>query len=431
MKKFKFFLVFLIIISALGVYLPNSTSADVNKNYRAGEFFNIQNKEYLAVNNSSFIEILEVTNNKLIKINEIYLDNVNDIYLDQANNKIGLLVLTGRYLIRYDVSNPSLPKIEAKRDLYAWRGKGKNKIGYMKSLAGNSKYIFTAGLRGVRTFDINFLAVADNKTFTLEQSYGIIANDNILVALIKDKGFYDKGLVFDIETGNLVNEYSLNNIDNTEREPTIDNLNNIYFLSDNSLMKFNTAGEVVNNYYNPVASGLVFSYSALALDNEIFYVNGFGLTKLDSDLRKKEFFFSAPSNIYGPNSWAVGVATNNSNKVAILNKSSVLLLDKDLNLLDQYKYEPLFSETLVRDLKIEPSKYFAVSGEALPVRLYGFWPNEDVSITLGSLEEKARVDSFGTGTAFLNVPEDEATRTVISATGEDSGLNYQVSFNIR
>jgi hypothetical protein len=439
MKKFfiknkvvSLILLTLIVFSSGGVFFVPESSAEVMKEYRRGEMFNINNRHYLAASNGAFVEILEISSeNKFKKISEIRgLEEVNDLFLNEEEEKIYLIVLTGRFLIEYNISDPLAPKIEVKRDLYEWRGRGKYKIGYMKSLAGNGKYIFTAGSQGVRAFDKNSLAVADNKIYTLEPSYGIVAKGNILAVIIKDKGFYDKGLIFDVESGILKGEYNLANFSDITRQPAIDSVGNVYFPSDNSLIKINNAGQTVSSYFNPVKEGLTFSYGVKEFNGNLFYVNGFGLTELNNNLKKSKFFFSAPSNIYGPNSWATGLAVDQDGRAAIFNKSSILLLDNKLNLLDKYIYQSMLEQPEETSLKIVLGKYQASAGENLNIKIFGFWPNEKVAVKLGSVEQVVKVNNYGAGETTMLVPG-ESGAMFVSADGQNSKLNYQISFIVR
>lgn len=431
-KVIPLILLTLMVFSIDGAFFVSKSSAEVNKEYRRGEMFIANNKQYLAVSNGIFVEILEISSeNKLTKISEIYgLEEVNDLYLNETEGKVYLTVLTGRFLIKYNVSDPLAPKVEAKRDLYEWRGKGKYKIGYMKSLVGNGEYIFTAGSRGVRAFDETGLAVADNKIYTFEPSYGIAVKNNILAVIVKDKGFYDKGLIFDVKSGVLKGEYSLTNSSDITRQPVIDSVGNVYFPSDNSLIKINSAGQTIASYYNPVEVGLTFSYGVKEFNNKLFYVNGFGLTELNNNLVKNKFFFSAPSNIYGPNSWATGVAVGRDGRIAIFNKSSILLLDNKLNLLDKYTYKSMSDKPEETDLKIILAKYWANAGDSLSIKIFGFWPNEKVVVGLGNVEQTIKVNNYGAGEIKISVPGKNGA-TLVSANGQDSKLNYQTSFIIR
>ncbi|MFA4834031.1 MAG: hypothetical protein WC619_04285 [Patescibacteria group bacterium] len=430
-KSFLIILSVLVIFATSGLFIPESL-AQINKEYRRGEMFSAGNKNYLAASNGASVEILEITpGGKLTKVNGIYgLESVNDLFSWQEGAKTLLAVLTGQYLIKYNVSNPLAPRIEVKRDFYQWRGKGKYKIGYMKSLAGSSQYLFTAGNGGVRTFDRDTLAVIDNKIYTMEPSYGLAAKGNILAVIIKDKGFYDKGLIFNIASGVLMGEYKLSNKENIQRRPAVDSAGNVYFPSDNSLVKIGVNYKVASEYYNSVKPGLNYSYSANVSGDKVFYTNGFGLTELGENLKKEKFFFSAPTNLYGHDSWAAGAAISEDGRTAILNKSSILLLDSKLNLLDQYIYKPLPDEPEEKGLKIVLGKYWALSGENLNIKIFGFWPNETVGVKLGNIEQAVKVNNYGAAEVTIKVPEKSGV-VLISANGQDSKLNYQTSFIIK
>jgi len=403
--------------------------AETNKEYRKGEIIYIGGKDYLIASNKQFIEILEIApDDKLFQVSEVHgMERINDLCISHERGRHYLIVATGRYLIKYDITNPVLPKIVIKRDLYKFR-KGKYKIGYMSSLASNDNYLFAAGSRGVRRFIKENLFV--DKIYTFEKSYGIAADNDKLVVLTKDKG-----LIFDISTGDIEGEYKLENIKNNKRKPAIDYTGNIYLPSDNSFIKINNG--IIGQYYNSVKAGVIHSYAVDVLPSgEIFYVNGYGVTKLNNSLAKEKFLYSAKNKIYGPNSWASGIdvkGIKQGKRVTVFNKSSILLLDDNLNLLFQYRYTPLYTDdiTVSTDLKITLSQYCGVPlHDTVSVEIYGYWPNEEVEITFGSNKHLVKVNNLGYGEVKMTVPEMDKGITIISAKGQDSGLSYQTTFNI-
>lgn len=407
--------------------IKTSTHADIVKEYRTGEIAYINGRDYLIASNNAFAEILEFTpDNKLVQISEVHgMENVNDLCVSQERGRTYLFVLSGRYIYKYDISNPIIPKVEFRADLYQWN-RGKISTGYMKKIACNNNYVFTAGPKGVRSFLKENLIV--NKVYTYEPSYGLAADNNNLFALLENKS-----QIYDIKSGKLLEDYNTKNIDLYTREPAIDYNGNIYLISDNSIKKTN--GGIVKEYFNPTSPGINFSYSASVLPTgEVYYVNGYGLTKLNSRLEKENFFHSAKPQVYGPSSWAVGVEAKEvaqGKRVVIFNKSSILLLDGNLDLLYQYIYSPIYSDEISTELKIVPGKYWGMPGESIELKLYGFWPNEEVDVTFGNNKYLVEVNNLGYREIELTVQEAEAGRIVIGAVGQSSKFRYQVSFEIR
>jgi len=437
MKKGKYLMSLVVLAVFLGSFLigPRGTAEEL-KEYRAGQFASIGGKDYLIASNSQFVEILEVMpNGKLFQVSELHgMEAVNDLYVSAERGKTYLIVATGQYLIKYDITNPILPTVNIKRDLYEWH-KGQYKIGYMKALAGNNEYFFAAGSRGVRRFIKENLFV--DKIYTFEKSYGVAVGGNKLAVLTEeDGGLNYKGLIFDIKSGNLLEEIPVKNTEGISRCPAIDAFGNVYFPSDNNLLKIKNG--VIGNYVNPTPDGSTFSYGASALPGgQAFYVNGYGITKLNKNFSKEKFASTGRNDLYGYNSWAVGVAAgkaNGQNMVAVFDKASIILFDENLNLTDQYKYTPKHIDSLTTstELKMEASKTFGMPGQTVYLKLYGFWPNERVIITLEGAKSFTSVNNLGYGEDSITVPSVGlgTKNTAISAKGEDSGLNYQVGFRI-
>jgi len=425
-RKILITLLILVTILLSGTFFACKSLAETEKEYRFGEVAHISGKNYVIASNKQFVEILEITSDdKLIKISEVYgMERINDMVVNHEKEKTYLIILTGQYLIKYNITNPVAPKIELKRDLYKWKW-GNYSVGYMRALASNNNYIFAAGSKGVRRFVKDSLVV--DKIYTFNDSYNLAANNEILAVATKDNG-----LIFDIASGELKGEHRLENVEESKRKPTVDGFGNVYFPSDNSLIKI--GNDSTRQYFNPTRPGTIFSYAVRAMSTEeIFYVNGYGITKLNSFLEKEKFFYSAPS-IYGFNAWAVGIDTaeiNNRKRIVVFNKSSALWLDDQLNLLFQYKYTSLYSDAIFTDLKIISQKYRGIAGDSVELKLYGFWPNEDVQVIFGPNEYIIRVNNLGQEKIILTVPEMEAGRIYIKAEGVDSSLHYQVSFDIR
>jgi len=420
-------LLILAIFFAINLAIPKS-SADENKQYRNGRIVFIGDKDYLIANNSQFVEILEITtDDKLIQVSRIHnLKKINDLSISREYGETYLIILTERNLVKCDISNPITPEIIIKRSMFEWK-KGQHSIGYMKTLAINDNYIFAAGSKGTKRFVKNNLFV--DKVYTYSKSFGVAATNEQLAVITANKG-----LIYDISTGDLLKEYSLENTEDNIRKPVFDYSGNILFAGDNKLIKASQG--LVFSYYNPVRPGLVFSYASAVLPSgDIFYVNGFGVTKFNKDFQKQSFFYSAQPHIYGANSWAVGIdalGTGNGKRVAVFNKSSILFLDEEMNLLYQYHYAPSDNESqFSTELKITPTRYWGFAGEQINLKLFGFWPSEQVEVKLGSNSYLITVNNLGYGEVDITIPEMDKGITVISANGQNSKFNYQTTFEIK
>ena len=406
----------------------NSVLATENREYRFGQVVAIDGKNYLVASDKEFAEILEITaDNKLYQVSEVHgADKIEALTIQQDIKKTYLIIASGRYLYRYDISDPSAPKIEFRRDLYITQ-RGQFKIGSLYTLAAGQGLIFGGGANGVRSFLPDNLFV--NKIYTFDKSYGLAADNKFLYVITADKG-----LVFDILTGSKLAETDLENAAKTTRMPYFDNSGNAYFPSDRGLVKLNIYSRERTVYLNPVAQGDINSYGAVSLpDGNIYYTNGHGLTRLDKNFNKTKFINTSWQERFGANSWAVSLAAvkiGARGMIINFNKSSILLLDKDLKALAQYKYKKSYPDSFSLDLKITASANQASPGQAINLKLYGFWPNELVTVTFGLNKYSIKVDNQGYASTDVTVPYQASRTSLIQAVGDDSKFSYQTSFMV-
>jgi len=424
-KKLMFTGLLSLIFASAFVFAAENALAATGKEYRSGQVITINNKNYLIASNKEFAEILEITaDNKLTQVSEVHgISKIEDLYAGQAMDKYYLIVATGQYLYRYDISNPKAPKIEFRRDLYVFK-RGQFKIGSINIIAGNKDYLFGAGSNGVRSFLKDNLFF--NKIYTFDKSYGLAADDKNLYVITETKG-----LIFDIVSGNKLAEVNLENKDKMVRSPYFDNSGNAYFPSDRGLVKINALNQEVKSYINPVPKTENYSYGVtVSLSGNVYYVNGHGITSLDKNF-KKVFFFNTSRVSFGAESWAVGLTAakiGNTEIVVDFNKSSILLLDKNLKVLSQYKYKKLYADDITQNLKITASTNWGSYGQNINLKLYGFWPNETVAVTFGKNIYSIKVDNQGYASTDIAVPYQASKISNIQAVGDDSKLSYQTSF---
>ncbi|GEM_PF-4247565 len=420
--------IILSLILGSGIFaMADQAKAEPDKQYRSGQIIVINNKNYLIANNKEFAEIIEITaDNKLYQASEVHgMEKIEDLYAGRVGNKYFLIVATGQFLYKYDITNPRAPKIEFKRDLFVAR-RGQFRNGSVSALAGNQDFIFGAGSNGVRSFFIDNLFV--EKIYNFDKSYGLAAGQFEL-AVITEK----KGIVYDILSGVKLMEVDLENKDKLARAPAIDNFGNAYFPTDRGLVKVNIFSGEKEAYNNPVPRTETFSYSAALLpDESVYYANGHGLTVFDTNFNKTKFINTSKGS-FGANAWAVGLAAAKlgAREVIIgLNKSSILLMDKNFKVLARYNYRKLYPNFITTDLKITPSVSLGAAGRKIKLQLFGFWPNETVSISFANKSFSAKVDNQGYAQTDITIPFRSGQKAILQATGNDSKLNYQFAFRV-
>lgn len=432
-KKFTIYAVLAVTILGVGVFFTPKGEMRIPKEYTAGKIARINGQDLLFASNRQFVEVLSIgADDQLKQLSEIHgLDEVQAVDIAKVFSKPYLVVLTGRYLYRYDISDPSEPKIVFKRDLYDFHI-GKYKIDYMEAMATNDKYIFTAGNKGIRRFMPDNLFV--DKIYYYDAARGVAANDTILAVIT-----LKKGQIYDIASGNLLKEVDLSNAEKLYRQPLVGKNGDVYFPSDNALVKVDASDYSVVTYVNPVDAGKTFSYAAdSASGNGAVYANGFGVTKLDSNFQKQGYFFVSDTSKFGTNSWGVALesgATEKGTRIAVFAKTSVLWLDENLKLLDQYRYAPRYTSYIdtSTDLNIRLSDLAGSVSHKVTVSAYGYWPNEKVTVGFLNQSDKTvvKTDNMGFARADIYVPNVKAGRAVIYAKGVDSKLSYQITYDVQ
>ena len=418
------------VISLGGVFAYQGGSAQEAKEYGKGVLATIEGKNYLVAGSASSIEILEIIeNDRITQVSEFGgSERVNDLFVTYEKDGVFLVVATGQYLVKYDINNPFFPSIVLRRDLYQYR-KGHRAIGYARAMTGNDKYLFIAGSKGLRRFEKSNYFV--DKTYNRDDCFGLAVKGDLLAAITSDKG-----VIYDIETGNVLGEYPLENFKGNRRNPGIDEKGNVYFLGDNNLTKVGTGFNIFDVYTNPAKEGTVHSNAVSTLANgDIFYVNGYGVTKMSNNFEKLGFYKTANGKKFGEGSWAKGVVAGEvtqGNRVFVLNKTSILEMDENLKFLQQYKYRPKYSAKAYGELRMDVSKTYTFSSgnDTVDVDFYGFWPNEQVEVSMAGRTYSIGADNIGQGGLEFFIPKVNPGTYVLKVMGVDSQLSYQVSFVI-
>lgn len=389
--------------------------------YRNGVTVRMNNQDYLFATNNGVVEILAFNKmNILYKVSEIRLpQKAKDVVITKEGNKLFATVTTGQFLYRIDVTDPQKLDIVLKRDMYQ-NSRGRFRVGTVYQLATNGKKIFIASQFGVRSMGLDNLQV--ERIYHYEKSYGVAVKGNTILAQDENKAY-----AYDLNTGRKLAEVKTANADKQMRRPAIANDGSAMVISDNSLMRM--VGNSSAKYWNPVKSGHA-SYAAAVIGNNVYYVNGYGVTKLLSgNLKKQGFYYSIPD--HSPRSWAVGIISANINgkdSLIVFNKSGVFVLNADMREVSQYRpdieyqYEP--------KVEVKLDALYIKANQNLNARFSGFYPNEMIQFKVADKTYAVRSNNLGLASLAFNAPA-KTGKALIVAKGEDSGLEFETSQTIR
>lgn len=404
------------VVLAVGFSVSAATTNPNYKEYRNGSAVAIKGKTYLLATNNSSVEILSFNrDNALVLEAELRLpQKIKDVVTTNEGDEAYAIVTTGRYLYRVRITNPKNLEVVLRHDNFQY-SRGRTRTGNIDSLATNGKALFTAGQYGVRR--INLVNLQVEKYVYYDKAYGVAVNNNFIYVLGEQKAY-----AFNLVNFKKVMEADIKNVDKLNRRIAIGKYNAGYVISDNSVIKM-LNGEVTT-YKNPVKT-VNFSYAAAATNNEIYYVNGIGVTKLDVNLKKLGYFTTAQPKTFGERSFAVGVMVVNANggdKVVVMNKSNIVVMSPNLAVLSKYKnndnLQPASGFTIVHD-----HLYF-MTNQAISARITGLYPNEKVKLTIGG--KAFYTKSSNTGEAIISfVTPSNPKRYTLEVSAASLASNYQ------
>jgi hypothetical protein len=357
----------------------------------------------------------------LVVVSELRLpQKIKDIVAVNEGNEAFAIVTTGRYLYRIRITDPKNMEVVLRHDNYQY-SKGRIRTGSIESLATNGKLLFTSGQYGVRSMGLTNLIV--NKYYHYDKSYGVAVNGKTVTVLGEQKAY-----TYHLVTGKKLMETPIKNDEKLIRRPAVNGQDMAYAISDNAVIKmFN--GKVVT-YANP-AQKVSYSYAAATAGKSVYYVNGFGVTKFDAELKKSAFLKTSITSRFGDRAWAAGVISANINggeKVIVFNKSSIVVMSPNLSVISQYKgnnniqYNPGFSLSF--------DKQYLMTNQAVTARMTGFWPNESVKVMFAGKVYQVKANNLGESMLSFTTPG-AFGRFVFDISAGASGTTYQQTKDIR
>lgn len=392
------------------------------KEYRNGSAVIIDGQTYLLLTNNSSVEILQFNQaNSLTQVSELRLaQKIKDVVTVNEGKEAYAIVTTGRYLYRIRITDPRNMQVVLKHDNYQY-SRGRIRTGSVESLATNGKYLYTAGQYGVRRMNLSNLIV--DKYYYYDKAYGLAVNDQAVFVIGENKAYG-----FNLATGNKLMEVELKNIDKQLRRPAVSKHNEGYVISDNAIIKMFDNQKTV--YTNPTPK-VSFSYGATMIDKTVYYANGYGVTKFDNNLEKTGFLKTSATNRFGDRSWAVGVLAvkvNGSDKLIVLNKSSILVLSPSLALISQYR--DINNVLHNPGLTVNFDRQYFMTNQAIAARLAGFWPNEIIKLSIGDKVYQGKANNLGEAMISFMTPS-TPKRYLVDISAQSSLMTYQETRDVK
>jgi len=424
----KLFLFFLIILAT--VFILKEVKGE-SKSYYFGDAINYNSRIIFGTVNSDDFELFALIDNKIIKTAEIKAikntflgeDNFSDLQFKIKDGKLYLYLTKGRFLYKYDISNIYNPKLEkqVKNNIWDW----------FNGLTMENDRIVTIGIKGLKVWndDLQIINGYDLKNeyqydikFSKNGRYIFNSGDNIINIF----DTYLRKIIAELPM--TVNQYHFRKVYN-------DSLHNaVYAVDDESLKKFNFSGQSevlksVKEFKHISTSG--YDVDGLDASEFVYFSDGIGIVKADKiNLEPIDWVYTTDLGAKG--GWAQGLKIidgYDGEVVIAFNTSCILVLDNKLDLIDYYKIIEKDEESQ-EDLWLSLDKDRATAGSLISLRGGGYGLKEKIVITFAGEEYIAQADDKGRFTAIVTVPSVLSARTDIKVSGQYSGLNYSIAFNI-
>jgi hypothetical protein len=422
MKKVLTISVLLAILAAVFLIQP---VASKTKPYYSGKTVSYNGTFYVGTVNTGDFELLALRNGSLEKVTDIQSTDresqeFGDLLFDKINGNLYVYLVNGRYLYKYDISNPLLPLV-----LLKIKDNSGDWFTRLEKVNGN---LVTIGSKGAKIW---------NKNMQVVNSYAMINNDNLGYSQFINKGKLIANLknkldVYDTATRKKVSEYSIAVNDSTATRAITSDENLVYLVDDQSLKAVTFNGEVVNEFTHVGDRG--YDVIDSTDPNYLYFSDGVGIVKTDKEtLRPVIWNWTINNSPSG--SWAMGLSSANDDtgeKIAVFNGTNILVLDQDMKTVATY----LAMEKDTRPaepLSLGIDRNSASSGSQIIVNGSGFALKENLKIEMNKIEvSETQADDYGRFSTIVTVPPSayHPLTVDVKVTGLNSGRTYSVSFRI-
>jgi len=390
------------------------------KPYYSGEAVNYNGHLYIGTTNTGKFELFGLDQKKLYRKSSIMAQdnsNFSDLFFRKESGRLYVYLVNGE-LFKYDISNPYFPVqiAQIKDNSYDWF------YGVIK--AGDK--IATIGTKGVKIWNNNLQVI---------NAYNIKVNNSDNLIFSDDGAYLYNFSGSDLE---IINANTRDIIVNTQLDISDNNHNqkpysdakdgSVFVVDDDSLRKIYLNG---NKKSFAHISNVAYDVASLPGEDYVYFSDGQGIVKVDKEnLKALSWVYTTDKGARG--GWAMGldvIPSDDGDVIIVFNGSSILALDKNLDLIDYYAgREQDLSPTEPLNLSVD--KYRAAPNSFISLRGGGFGAYEDLEINLSGSRFYAKTDEFGKFVKIIKVPSVFPMKTDLKVDGERTGLTYSIGFEI-
>lgn len=425
MKKKAILVICLSLLFILMAFKPNAWSR--TKSYYSGEAVSYDGKTVFATANTGALELFildgdEIVRTAMFKPKFVSLpkggENYSDLEFSNDGGRLYLYLTDGRYLYKYDVSNPYSPKMmeKLKDNSWDWFHQITKTDDYLVTIGSNDIKFWNYDLKVVNAYKLDY-EKAENVSVSRDSRYIFTIVDNVL-------GVYSTE--------------DRKSIANIWIETAEDNIQGVYydearkeiFVTDNEALKvFSLQGALKRKFEHTSEYG--YDVAVSALSDSVYFSDGIGIVKNDKRTMRALDWKHTTAYTEG-RSWTMDievVGDYDGDKIVAFNNSEILVLDSDLELIDSFKATEV-DEAPIEKLSLSLDKKRGYSGDYLTVSGQGFEANEEIKVKMGRESWMTNTDSNGRFKRTITIVDINPGITSIKVDGLRSGLTYSISFQV-
>ena len=394
------------------------------KPYYSGEAVSFRSKVIIGTVNTGALELFVLENNIISKVNLIQSSEAKyarfyDLEFNEEFGRLYLYLTNGRYLYKYDASDPyNLSLINKLKD---------NSWDFFVNITGFRDNIVTVGTNGLKVWNPENQVINSFKVkYTTPDNIRLTNDGNFIYKI-----YENKFRIIDSSYREIIQETNLQINDEHIRNSYFDDISGAFFVVDDEyLNKVYMDGRTERFKH---ISNLGYDVHGLNNSEYIYFSDGLGIVKSrKSDLNPSDWRYTQEDG--GGNGWAMGlrvVSTRDGDNIILFNGSSIIVYDYNLEPIASYgASEQEYFEA--EPPSIQADRYQAFSGQEIYVYGRNFANDEFIEIEFNEEKWQSRTNNEGVFSARITVPEVHyySTNYDIKATGMTSSLSYSVSFTI-
>lgn len=409
------------------------------KPYYQGDAINYRGRLLIASTNMNRLQVLEAVDQKINLLAELAPDKSmplsgDDFYncaFHQEEGRLFLYAVNGRYMYRYDVSNPNQPELANKIKDNSWD--------WFRSVYVFNGHVVTLGTKGLKVWGNN-LEVTNSFNIQLENPNNFVMSSDLLFAV---EG--DQLKIYDLRTRQWTKSMTLTVKEKGNRQLYNDPISSsIYVVDDWAVKQFDFEGNLLDSFRYTSNTG----YDVVpSTDGQKLYASdGVGVVRLaKTGLRPDKWAYV--QDMGAGEAWSMGlkvISWHDADHVVVFNNGAITVLNNQMKKVANYlstedrtDSRPEISEPLMLNL----DKNRAAVGSEVSLRGAGFLANETLEIKFLSNKtatSSVTTDSAGRFQKILTVPtivnQNEYTPnplpTDIKVVGQTSKRSYSINFQV-